>query len=89
MFLLPSPSWCLLIPSIVVADPGEGPGGPAPSPSHPLFLDQTEAQRVEKFFWRLSPPLSQGLDDPPPPPPPPQSEGLDLPLYWDGGGVQL
>ena len=32
-----------------VADPGEGPGGSAPSP---LFLDQTEARRTEKFFLR-------------------------------------
>ena len=71
MFLLPSPSWFLLIHNIVVADPGEGPGGPAPSPPpHPLFLDQTEAQRAEKSFWRLSPPLSQGLNDPPLPHPP-------------------
>ena len=31
----------------------EEPGGPAP---HPLFLDQTEAQRVKKNFWRLPPP---------------------------------
>ena len=30
-----------------MADPGEGPGGPG----HPLFLDQTEAQRAEKIFW--------------------------------------
>ena len=30
-----------LMPSVV--DPGEGPGGPPP-----LFLDQTEARRVEK-----------------------------------------
>ena len=28
----------------------------------PLSLDQTDAQRAEKFFWRLPPPhLSQGL----------------------------
>ena len=32
-----------------VADPGEGPGGP-------LFLDQTEARRVEKHFLRPLPP---------------------------------
>ena len=30
-----------------VTDPGEVP---------PLFLDQTEARRAEKFFWRLLPP---------------------------------
>jgi len=38
---------------------GRGPGGPGP----PLFLDQTEARRAEKFFWRPPPSLSQGLDD--------------------------
>jgi len=55
-----------------VVDPREGPGGPTP-----LFLDQTEAQRAEKIFLRLSPPpaylraldnlhprLSEGLDEP-------------------------
>ena len=31
-----------------VADPGEGPGGPAP-----LFLAQTEARRAENIFLRL------------------------------------
>jgi len=31
---------------LAVADPGEGPRGPAP----PLFLDQTEARRAEKIF---------------------------------------
>ena len=41
---------------------GRDPGDLCP----PLFLDQTEAQRAENiFFWRLPPPLSQGLDDPP------------------------
>ena len=44
-----------------VADPGEG---PAP----PLFLDQSEARRAEKNFFKTSHPppsprLSQGLDD--------------------------
>ena len=43
---------------------GKGPGGPPP-----LFLDQTEDQRVEKKFFSDRPPLSQGLDDHPPPPP--------------------
>ena len=33
-----------------VADPGEGPGGPAPPLPPPLFLDQTEARRAEKNF---------------------------------------
>ena len=40
-----------------MADPGEGPGGGgggAPPPP-PLFLDQTEAQRAEKYFWRPGP----------------------------------
>ena len=54
-----------------VADPGEGPGGPAP----PLCLDQTAAPRAKKIFlgdgpplylriWITEPPpaLSQGLD---------------------------
>lgn len=48
-----------------VADPWEGPGGPAP-PLPPLFLDQTEAQRDEqKMFLETRPPLitwSQGLN---------------------------
>ena len=42
----------------------------------PLFLDQTEARRAGKKFWRLHPPshpLSQSLDEP-------LSEGLDPPL---------
>ena len=52
---------------------GRGPGGPAP----PLFLDQTEARRAEKFFWETGPPsLCQGLDYWAPP----LSEGLDQPL---------
>ena len=38
--------------SRAVADPGEGPGGPVP----PLFLDQTEAKRVEKIFLETAPP---------------------------------
>ena len=51
---------------IPVADPGEGPRGPAPPP--PLFLDQTEAWRAKKVFWDwalfFSPPLSDGPDPP-------------------------
>ena len=46
-----------------VADAGEGPGPaapPPPPPPHHLFLDQTEAQRAEKFLFggggRLHPP---------------------------------
>ena len=55
----------------LVADPGEGPRGPAP----PLFLDQTEARRAEKLFWGDRPsPLSKRLDDRHPQPP---SQGLD------------
>ena len=48
---------------MLMADPGEGPWGPAPPPP-PLFLDQTEARRAEKIFFgdRASPHLSQGLD---------------------------
>ena len=34
--------------------PRGGAGGPGP----PLFLDQTEAKRAEKIFWRLGPPFS-------------------------------
>ena len=46
-------------------------------PGPPLFLDQTDAQRVEiKCFLRPGPLLSQGLDDRPLT----LSEGLDLPL---------
>ena len=37
-----------------MGDPGQGPGGLG----HPLFLDQTEAQRAEKkIFWRAAHPL--------------------------------
>ena len=45
-----------------MADPGKGPGGPAPPP---LFLDQTEAQKAKKNFFgdHPPPPLSKGLDD--------------------------
>ena len=50
-----------------VADPGEGPGGPASSP-----LDQRE----EMFLGDWVPPLSKGLDDPPPS----LSQDLDLAL---------
>ena len=51
----------------------EGARGPRASP---LFLDQTEAWKVEKKILR-KPPLSQGLDDAPPPL---LSEGLNPPL---------
>ena len=46
-----------------------GPGGPSPPP--PLFLDQSEARRAEKFFF---------FQDRAPPAPSPLSEGLDPPL---------
>ena len=37
--------------SLSMADPGEGPKGPAPLPPPPLFLDQNEARRAEKIFF--------------------------------------
>ena len=40
---------------VALADQGRGPGSP-------LFLDQTEAQRAEKFGGDRAPALSQGLD---------------------------
>ena len=52
-----------------VADPGEGPRGPAPPPP---FLDQNE----KKFFGDCPPPLPKGVDDPP------LSQGLDPPLRF-------
>ena len=38
-----------------VSDPGEGPGWP-PLPPRRLFLDQTDARRVEKFFFETGSP---------------------------------
>ena len=38
-----------------VADSGEGPGPP-------FFLDETEARRAEKNFWRPLPPLMSGSE---------------------------
>ena len=52
-----------------VADPGEGPGGPAP----PLFFDQTLARRAQKNFLDRPIPLISGSGWPGPP----LSEGLD------------
>ena len=57
-----------------MADPGEGPGGPAPPP---LFLDQTEARGAEKIFFGDPPPYLRVWMTPPPPF---FSEGLDPPL---------
>ena len=67
-----------------VADPGEGSGGP-------LFLDQTEARRVEKNFLDTAAPFSPGLVARPPvpylvvwlpaPPPPP--------LIWRSGSTTV
>ena len=57
-----------------MADAREGPGG---GRLPPLLLDQTEARRAEKVFFKTAPPaLSQGLGDRPHPPPP-LSEALD------------
>ena len=60
-----------------VADPGEGPGGPPTPP--PLFLNQTEAQRAKKIFFKTRPTLSQGVDDRALP----LSEGLHPPLEYN------
>ena len=43
-----------------VGDPGEAGGSP------PLFLDETEVQRVEKIIFKDRPALSKGIDDRPP-----------------------
>ena len=47
----------------------------------PLFLDQTEARRAEKYiFLQTGPPaFYKSLDDAPSPPPP--SQGLDSAVY--------
>ena len=55
-------SLCFLYPfTTSVADPGEGPMGPALlpfPPPPPIFLDQTEARRAEKkFSGDRAPPL--------------------------------
>ena len=62
-----------------VANPGEGPGGPASV----YFLDQTEARSADNIFFETGPPphlppLCQGLDDRAPH----LSEGLDPPLVY-------
>ena len=48
-----------------MADPGEGPGGPAP-----FFLDQTEARRAENIFLGDRPPPYLRVWMTPTPPPP-------------------
>ena len=53
---------------LAVVDPGEGPGGPGPSPH---FWTKMRPEGQKNFFWRPPSPLSQGLDDCTPPPPPP------------------
>ena len=55
-----------------VADPEEGPGGPAPPP---YCYSKLRPEGPKKFF-ETPPTLSQGLDDRPPS----LSEGLDPPL---------
>ena len=52
-----------------LADLGEGPASPPPPP--PPILDQTEARRAEKIFWRLAfpPYLKIWMSAQPPPPP--------------------
>ena len=58
-----------------MADLGEGPGGGPPPPR--LVLDQTEARRAEKFFWRPALPPYLKIWMTTPLPPPPLSESLD------------
>ena len=55
-----------------VADPGEGPWGPALPfpPNSRLFLDQTETPKGKTKFLKPGSPLYQGLDHHPPLPPP-------------------
>ena len=52
----------------LVTDSREGAGGGGGLAGPSLFLDQTEARRSEKNFFRdrLPPLLSKGLDDRPP-----------------------
>ena len=58
-----------------MADPGEGPGGPAPPHTPTYFETKLRPEGPKKIFWDLPPPppLSQGLIDKPPSP---------LPLIW-------
>ena len=52
-----------------VSNSGGSRGGAWVAQAPLLFLDQTEAapEGLKKCFWRLPPPLSQGLDDRVPP----------------------
>ena len=69
-----------------VADLGKGLGRPA-LPA--LFLDQTEAQRAEKFFGETAPPppYLRVWMNARPQPPSLLSERLDPPLLWTGSTV--
>ena len=63
-----------------MADLGEGPG--------PLFLDQTEARRAEKSFWRPRSPAYLRIwmtarSPPPAPTPRPSPQGLDPALTFE------
>ena len=80
VFILCSPSAVFI--ALTVADPGEGGAGRG-ARAIPLFLDQTDAPRSEKFFF-LDRPLSQGLDDRllPKSPPPPTPR-----LIWRSGST--
>ena len=62
---------------VFTTDYSGGSRGGARGLTSPLFLDQTEARKVEKKFSENGLSLSQGLDDRPPPH---LSEGLDPPL---------
>ena len=53
------PFWAFAVVNQPVADPGEAGGSP------PLFLDETEVQRVEKIIFGDRPALSKGMDDRP------------------------
>ena len=60
----PNPKYLFRGELEIVADPGAGPGSGLPPHPRRLFLDQTEARRAEKFFFRDRvplPPLSQEL----------------------------
>ena len=76
-------TWTFDIFAIQTVNPGVQWWIQGTGPATPLFLDQTEARKVEKkILLETCSPLSQGLDDRPQPPPPPLSEGLDPPLVF-------